>query len=566
MAGTYEEALTAFQDAMTMIQSLPDNYDKAFNYISLSQTGMMINTFFPERHSQYQKCDQLLESARVIGENIHNLSVISMASGNAAKILENSGQYEKALKKTRYAIFTAEQHKNVEIAYKWHWQAGRLFKKMEKESQAIDSYKRAISILSSIREELFNGTRLKMDIFELDVKPVYLGLTEIYLDQADRESNPKAKEQKILLARDVMERLKNAELSDYFEDDCVSKKQNNQSNALNLTPEGIALLYPIALPERLTVLITLPDRIKHYNLDISYNELNKLVRTYRKYIQVRSSNQFLGVSQKLYQLLIHPVQKDLITSNIHTLLVAPDGVLRLIPFASLHDTKNFLIEKYAVVTIPAINLTDTAESNHKKKMETLVVGLSDAVQNFSALPSVKEELKDIKKIMNANKMYMNQTFTIPNVQNEFKHNDYAIVHFATHGVFGGTGKHSYLLTYDNQLDMDALEDLMSLGKYRDHQVEMLTLSACQTALGNERAALGLGGVAVKAGVRSAVATLWYVDDQATSLAIRELYRQLKKKEMTKAKALQNAQKMLLSTRKYWHPIYWAPFLLIGCWI
>jgi CHAT domain-containing protein len=199
-------------------------------------------------------------------------------------------------------------------------------------------------------------------------------------------------------------------------------------------------------------------------------------------------------------------------------------------------------------------------------METLVVGLSDAVQNFSALPSVKEELKDIKKIMNANKMYMNQTFTIPNVQNEFKHNDYAIVHFATHGVFGGTGKHSFLLTYDNQLDMDALEDLMSLGKYRDHQVDMLTLSACQTALGNERAALGLGGVAVKAGVRSAVATLWYVDDEATSLAIRELYRQLKKREMTKAKALQNAQKMLISTRQYWHPIYWAPFLLIGCWI
>ncbi|ETR66892.1 MAG: hypothetical protein OMM_12208, partial [Candidatus Magnetoglobus multicellularis str. Araruama] len=87
MAGTYEEALTAFQDAMTMIQSLPDNYDKAFNYISLSQTGMMIDTFFPERHSQYQKCDRLLESARVIGENIQNLSVISMASGNAAKIL-----------------------------------------------------------------------------------------------------------------------------------------------------------------------------------------------------------------------------------------------------------------------------------------------------------------------------------------------------------------------------------------------------------------------------------------------------------------------------------------------
>ena len=113
--------------------------------------------------------------------------------------------------------------------------------------------------------------------------------------------------------------------------------------------------------------------------------------------------------------------------------------------------------------------------------------------------------------------------------------------------------------------MNTLEYLMSLGKYRNHQVDLLTLSACQTALGNERAALGLAGVAVKAGVRSAVATLWNVDDEATSLAIRELYRQLRKDGMSKAKALQNAQKMLLSQRKYWHPLYWAPFLLIGNW-
>ena len=168
--------------------------------------------------------------------------------------------------------------------------------------------------------------------------------------------------------------------------------------------------------------------------------------------------------------------------------------------------------------------------------------------------------------MTGKKMYMNKAFTIPNVKNEFKINDYDIVHFATHGVFGGTGKNSFLLTYESQLNMNALEDLMSLGKYRNHKVDLLTLSACQTALGNERAALGLAGVAVKAGVRSAVATLWYVDDQATSLAIRELYRQLKKENMTKAKALQNAQKMLLAMHRYWHPIYWAPFLLIGSWI
>jgi filamentous hemagglutinin family protein len=567
MIGTYEESITAFNDALAVIQSLPDNHDKAFDLNSLSKIGLLIDKFFPEKSTQSKTSYRLLASAQVIGEKNNDLKMISMSSGNAANILEKSGQYEKALKKIRYAIFIAEQANNAEIAYKWHWQAGRLFKKMGNESQAIVSYKKAISLLSSIREELFSGIRLKMDIFQVDIKPVYLGLAEIYLDQADRESHPQKKEQKVLLAREVMESLKNAELADYFEDECVGGKQKNQSNALTRTPEGVALLYPIALPDRLTILITLPDALKHYNVDIAYSELNKMVRSYRKYIQVRSSNQFLGVSQKLYQLLIRPVENDLLAANIHTLLVAPDGVLRLVPFSSLHDNKSFLIEKYAIVTIPAVNMTDTNPSTYSKEnMKTLVVGLSDAVQDFSALPSINEELRDIKKIMNGKKMYKNTDYTIANVQNEFKTNDYNIVHFATHGVFGGTGKNSFLLTYESQLDMNKLEDLMSLGKYRNHQVDMLTLSACQTALGNERAALGLAGVAVKAGVKSAVATLWYVDDQATSLAIRELYRQLKKDNMTKAKALQNAQKKLLSMHRYWHPIYWAPFLLIGSWI
>jgi filamentous hemagglutinin family protein len=567
MIGTYEESITAFNDALAVIQSLPDNHDKAFDLNSLSKIGLLIDKFFPKKSTQSKTSYRLLASAQVIGEKNNDLKMISMSSGNAANILEKSGQYEKALKKIRYAIFIAEQANNAEIAYKWHWQAGRLFKKMGNESQAIVSYKKAISLLSSIREELFSGIRLKMDIFQVDIKPVYLGLAEIYLDQADRESHPQKKEQKVLLAREVMESLKNAELADYFEDECVGGKQKNQSNALTRTPEGVALLYPIALPDRLTILITLPDALKHYNVDIAYSELNKMVRSYRKYIQVRSSNQFLGVSQKLYQLLIRPVENDLLAANIHTLLVAPDGVLRLVPFSSLHDNKSFLIEKYAIVTIPAVNMTDTNPSTYSKEnMKTLVVGLSDAVQDFSALPSINEELRDIKKIMNGKKMYKNTDYTIANVQNEFKTNDYNIVHFATHGVFGGTGKNSFLLTYESQLDMNKLEDLMSLGKYRNHQVDMLTLSACQTALGNERAALGLAGVAVKAGVKSAVATLWYVDDQATSLAIRELYRQLKKDNMTKAKALQNAQKKLLSMHRYWHPIYWAPFLLIGSWI
>ncbi len=141
-----------------------------------------------------------------------------------------------------------------------------------------------------------------------------------------------------------------------------------------------------------------------------------------------------------------------------------------------------------------------------------------------------------------------------------------IVHMATHGVFGETPEETFLLTYDDRLTMDILEILIGLGKFRGKKVELLTLSACQTALGDERAAPGLGGAAVKAGVGSVLATLWYVNDESTSLAVREFYRQLKIPGISKAKALQNAQKKLIEKDRYWHPVYWAPFLLIGNWM
>ncbi|MCP4689538.1 MAG: CHAT domain-containing protein, partial [Desulfobacterales bacterium] len=196
----------------------------------------------------------------------------------------------------------------------------------------------------------------------------------------------------------------------------------------------------------------------------------------------------------------------------------------------------------------------------------LLAGLSEARQGFSPLPSVPDELKDIRTIMDGQRIMMNESLDVSGLTDEFKANEYSIFHMATHGVFGGTPEESFLLTYDGRLTMNGLEKLIDIGRFRENPVELLTLSACQTALGNERAALGLAGVAVKAGVRSALATLWYVDDEATSLAVREFYRQLKTPGISKAKALQNAQVKLIKQARYWKPIYWAPFLLIGNWM
>lgn len=160
----------------------------------------------------------------------------------------------------------------------------------------------------------------------------------------------------------------------------------------------------------------------------------------------------------------------------------------------------------------------------------------------------------------------NREFVIPPFEAELQGTPYSIVHIATHGQIDSDPRKSFVLAYDGKITMDDLEQLMKLGRYRDEPVDLLTLSACRTAVGDERAALGLAGIAVKAGARSALATLWYVNDQASSALVSDFYRRLAEGRISKAQALQAAQMGALDDARFRHPGYWAPFLLIGNWL
>ena len=180
-------------------------------------------------------------------------------------------------------------------------------------------------------------------------------------------------------------------------------------------------------------------------------------------------------------------------------------------------------------------------------------------------------MEAIRKIMGSRQIMQDKAFTKDNLEKEFAAHEYGIAHISTHGYFGGTPDETDLQVYpDDKLPLDDLERLVSLGRFREEPLELMVLSACQTALGDERAALGLGGVAVKAGARRAIATLWSVNDDSTSELLTEFYRNLKTPErMSAAKALQAAQKKFVSRKdkpRYAHPFYWAPFLLIGSWL
>ena len=152
------------------------------------------------------------------------------------------------------------------------------------------------------------------------------------------------------------------------------------------------------------------------------------------------------------------------------------------------------------------------------------------------------------------------------LEEELKDGRYSILHIATHGQFAKEVNQSFLLTFDDRLTMAQLERLVGLFRFRQNPLELLTLSACQTGIGDDRAALGLAGIAVKAGARSALATLWYINDEASSELVSEFYLQLRNPAISKARALQLAQLKLLSDRLYEHPAYWSPFLLLNNWL
>jgi len=143
---------------------------------------------------------------------------------------------------------------------------------------------------------------------------------------------------------------------------------------------------------------------------------------------------------------------------------------------------------------------------------------------------------------------------------------YSAVHIASHASFGENSDDSFILTHDGQISLDQLAAYVGLFRFREKPLDLLMLSACETAAGDDRAALGLSGIAVKAGARSAVGSLWPVNDEAASVLVEHFYQGLHEPGLSRAQALRRAQLAQLADRRYRHPAYWAPFILISNWL
>ena len=301
-------------------------------------------------------------------------------------------------------------------------------------------------------------------------------------------------------------------------------------------------------------------------------------------INPRKQQAYLAPAQKLYKWLIAPIEADLQARGIQNMVFLADSGLRSIPIAALHDGQKFLVEKYSTGLMPSLTLTDTLFKDIKYS-QVLAMG-AEKFPEQSALPSVPLELSMITPQLWKGKAFLNDAFTLKNLKSQRYSQPFGIVHLATHAEFSlGPPSQSYIQLWDTKLRLNQLKQM----GWNDPPVELLVLSACRTALGNEQAEMGFAGLAVQAGVKSAMGSLWYVSDEGTLGLMTSFYSHLKKAPI-KAEALRQAQISMingevsiegnkmhtsredislppelagLGNKKLSHPYYWAAFTMIG---
>lgn len=578
-SGNFVGAAALTSEAVKAATALPDSHQKAFCLLRAGKTWEWLFENEPS-HLPKQRLAAMraYEAAAVTATALGDDRALSLSLGYTGHLYEQEKKMDEALRLTARATFLAQRLRSPDILYQWEWQTGRILQAQGRIGDAIDAHRRAVDSLEKIRSDLSVrlGNSNARSSFREAVGEVYFGLADLLLVRADGVKDREESEKNLREARDVCEQLKTVELEDYFQDDCVNllkKKKENVEDILRGDTAGkggsrgqnTAVIYFVPLRDRIETIVSLPDGLHRVKVPVGSEQLTFVAREFRLNLEKRTTNEYLAGAWLLYDWLIRPLEPLLTAGKIDTLVFIPDGALRAVPMAAFHDRRQFLIEKYAIAVSPGLTLMEPRAMD-QTTATLMASGLSESVQGFPALPAVVAEMKQLDERMKT-RTFMNRDFLKADVEKEFKSKDYSVVHIASHGEFSGDVRKTFVLTYDSRMNLDEMEKMIRPAQLRDKPVEMLSLSACQTAAGDDRAALGLAGVAVKAGARSAFATLWCVNDEASAKLIADFYGELfGRNYSSKAKALRKAQLNLLGDPRYSHPCLWAPYLIIGNWL
>jgi len=513
-----------------------------------------------------------------LARHLGDLRATAYALGNLGEVYEQNQQWLEAQQCTEQALLLSQDVKlnSPDLAYQWQWQLGRIRRdgKEKDIESAIAAYTAAFNTLQSVRNDLVPISRDGQFDFRDRVEPVYRELADLLL-QGEKPSQGNLKQ-----ARNVIEALQVAELDNFFRDACVvvNKAEEIDTIAGKYDPKA-AVIHAIILPNRLAIILKLPGQseLEYQATPVSEKTIRTTLRQLGGYLEERAKNpDVLKTAAQLYQWIFKPIEFSLEKSlNVETLVFVLDRPLQKIPMAVLHDGKQYLIQKkYDIVLAPGLQLIKAKEKQYSRFTDIkLFAGGVDKKQppiediEFEAIKNLKEEINGIDRIMPINKMLLNADFTFDKISQIISLGKYSIIHIKTHGQFSSQPEKTFLVAYRSLLRSKDLDNLVKTGTEGEgHTIELLVLSACQTAKGDDRATLGLAGLAVRSGARSTLSTLWKADDEATTKLMVRFYNQLRKPGMKMARALHTAQKSLIEEDGYKNAHIWANYVLVGNWL
>ena len=538
-----------------------------------------------------------------------------------AQLYEDQNRSQEALRLTQSALEhagAAGAISDEDILLRLEWRKGRIAQREGRRNDALAAYQNATRHLEAIRQDLPIEYEDGRSSYRETLQPVLNGLVDLLLaglNDLPEQERPSS----LRSAINALELTRQSEMQDFLGDRCAV--DGVRTDTPGTVPARTAIIYPVLLPDRLELLLEAEGVIVRRTVGVGGAQVAQRAKAFARALARFGSDSYLPAARELYDWLLRPFEGEFTQRDIQNIVVVSDGPLRLIPLGALHDGKNFAIERFAFATVTGMSMT-SMQAPVKNQAGTLLAGMAEPgpvvdilaaadaktmlaaagdaspapvqrggplirsarmralqspdsstnpaqraawLKESLSLPGVKQEIQELGAVMR-NTSIVDQNFTLGQFTKEITSGDYRIVHIASHGVFGGSASSSYIMTYDQVLTMDRLESLLKGKQAGSAQIELLTLSACETAEGNERAPLGISGAAIKAKAQSVIGTLWPVGDEAARKVMGKFYEGLVKENYSKAEALQRAQKEVLADKALAHPFYWAPFALIGNWL
>jgi CHAT domain-containing protein len=555
--GLLAEAASRSREADAIISGLPKGAERRRHLLALIEAA---DSSFPLSYAT-----DITKAIAAEAEEERDVTTATAARTKLGLLYQAAGSSQDAASELRRSVRLALRTNRDELLYRSLWELARVLRTVGDDEGALVAYRGAVEAATKLKFALARNARSRGQSFRNTTGVLFSELVDMLFERARRE--PAHKQADLTEIRERLQTLRIGELTAYFGDACVPLVENRRG--VDRPPNGAAILYPVFLRDRVEVLLVLTNQLDSYIAQGNTSSITQQLLSFRDLIEKRTTIEYLVPARRSYDALIKPIESVLKEQSVRSLTFVLDGPMNLVPVQALFDGEDFLIQKYAVTIAPGVGVYDanySLEDTHFRDLRLLAGGL-DYKPGYVELPYVPQELKVVRSHFTSPASIEGEQFKLDILARTYRRHRYDVVHLASHAEFNPVAGTSVLVTMDRTLGVGEIDDLLH-GTDTLGQLDLLVLSACDTAQGDDRAALGLAGLAIEAGARTVLASLWSVNDEATAQLMEAFYKRweaLSKagaQASDKAQALQFAQRQLLNHPRFRHPGYWAPFLLI----